>query len=176
MNDFNSIVANTVILEAQPSFPKKIQQYLFELADVGGNYEETIVNLVEKHKFKISEVIKSPFCTYILTSIILSNGCIISEFPGNCSLLILSNVQTSFKLWGEARFGKMLDLMEDLCKTLNYRGYIISGTDLPFKEFLTKIRKFKVVLNDLFNYHSNTKNWFVIWYNNKENKCQKKKL
>ena len=93
---------------------------------------------------------------------------VLSEFPGNCSSLILSNIQ------GSSELKQTVEFAIDVCKTLHYGALFVSGTSSLMKETLMDGFGFTIVVDGLFNPHSSYHNYFLMLsLNNKEEEeCQ----
>lgn len=93
----------------------------------------------------------------------------ITEFPGNCSALVLSGIQlpiiallNKMEIYGPVA-EKILHFSKELCRILEYRWLYVSVSDESAKTFLTE-RGFQV-LNSGANYHSGKNNFFLVWEN-----------
>lgn len=104
---------------------------------------------------------------YVDASIILGNSkqhsFLLSEFPGNCSTLILSNLQdvidtTTYE--PDAR--DAIKCAIELCNVFEYGGLMITGTSQKMMDILVNDFKFNVCIPDLFNPHSDNENYFLI--------------
>lgn len=90
----------------------------------------------------------------------------LSEFPGNCSTLVLHNIVDS-----EIRGGKVVDVMyldalplaEAICQTLKYAALMMSVSNINMANDLIDLG-FEPVITDLRNPHSGNLNHFMIKY------------
>lgn len=90
----------------------------------------------------------------------LSSGyeSMLSEFPGNCSSIVLSNIQGLLP----EMFRKVVIFSVDLCQEFKYGGLFISLTNQDLIDFAVRECGFKILTSDLFNPHSGSKNTFLL--------------
>lgn len=82
----------------------------------------------------------------------------LSEFPGNCSAIIVSEIQYRTKDVRE----QMIKAAIDIAHELDYALLFASGTSKDLKDQLKEL-KFEEVLNNVFNPHSGSRNYFMVY-------------
>ena len=87
---------------------------------------------------------------------------ILSEFPGNCSSLVLSDVQYRPDLMGTPAWRSKILASIDICESLSYGALWITGTSDQMKDILVKEYEFEVLEDKLYNPHSYNNNYFLI--------------
>lgn len=98
-------------------------------------------------------------CIYIRNN--LNHRAKLSEFPGNCSTLILSHVQYLSETKRDS-FDDFVKSSMTLCKVMEYATLIITGTSSKMKEHLLTEFGFEILLDNILNPHSNRYNYFLI--------------
>lgn len=84
---------------------------------------------------------------------------VISEFPGNCSTLIISRVQMWFEYYDSEFLNRFLEVGEKLGRLLGYGSIVVTGTNLKFIESLHE--KGYVTNYTTHNPHSGLTNYFL---------------
>jgi hypothetical protein len=84
----------------------------------------------------------------------------LSEFPGNCSSLVLSNIQDGIHCSKES-IDSILKFSIALCERLEYGALFASGTTGTLRKYLEE-QGFTPVLEGLFNPHSSSFNTFYV--------------
>jgi len=128
-----------------------MRSYITKLAEEFG-----LVVADGNHGSKITSSIHISLADADITSVL-------SEFPGNCSSLVLSDIQGGF-------CGNSLSKMSDaavnfsiaLCKYASYGGLFVSGTSDDMLKTLVRDYGFSVVINNLHNPHSSRSNFFLL--------------
>lgn len=127
----------------------------------------TIIYLASKYGVTAGEFNSSDSIT---SSIYLANAghrSILSEFPGNCSSLVLSDIQNSFYLADDEEImvtkytENILNLSIDICSAINYGALFVSGTSPYMKQYLMSRYGFTMVMDNLVNPHSGRINYFL---------------
>lgn len=85
----------------------------------------------------------------------------LQEFPGNCSTLVLYNIQGCF-FENKIRFVSFIDFSVELAKEFKYAQLIVSTTNQELIEFLRSNYGFSVILSDVVNPHSGNANYFLV--------------
>lgn len=97
------------------------------------------------------------------SSILLENAIgssVLSEFPGNCSALVLSRVQIHFHA-SEGDFMAFVESAIGISNLLGYALLFITGTDNHMKCFLEEKYGFCVAMENIVNSHSGRENFFL---------------
>lgn len=84
----------------------------------------------------------------------------LSEFPGNCSSLILSNIQNGIPCSMDS-IDSIMKFSIALCEELEYGALFASGTSEALRDYLVS-KGFEPVLEGLFNPHSISFNTFYV--------------
>lgn len=135
--------------------------------------QETIIELTTKYGFVEPKFVKrqeNSSLSYCLQITIPAGNYgrqnfYITEFPGNCSLLVLHDIQAKLGINDEELNEggqKILKFMEELSKSFNYAGFVVSLTARRLSEFLKNKYGFEPILEELYNPHSGYKNYFLI--------------
>lgn len=140
--------------------------YLHEFKNKLSVYN-TIIGLASKYVIEAGEFNSSGSIT---ASIYLSGAghtSILSEFPGNCSSLVLSDIQNSFyfsnnEIMTTKYMENILNLSIDICLAINYGALFVSGTSPYMKQYLMSKYGFTVVMDNLVNPHSERINYFLV--------------
>lgn len=85
----------------------------------------------------------------------------LQEFPGNCSTLVLYNIQYCF-FEDKALFVSLIDFSVELAKEFKYAQLIVSTTKQELIDFLRSNYEFSVILSDVVNPHSGNANYFLV--------------
>lgn len=156
---------------------KDVYRALFESGGFKDNVSESLTNLIlESGVFPVEAVERTPLFSIgsnitWRTVVNADNTPVFNttEFPGNCSALVLSGIQLLILAYlsGIEQFGpvveKILYFSKELCRILEYRWLYVSVSDESAKTFLTE-HGFQV-LNSGANYHSGKNNFFLVWEN-----------
>lgn len=86
---------------------------------------------------------------------------LLSEFPGNCSSLILSNVQSGLEDYTDT-YTKILEAAIEITQVMKYAALFITGTSSTMRKFLEDNYQFKCVVDQLYNPHSGKENFFLM--------------
>lgn len=122
--------------------------------------EETdeLNSIAEEYNVEILGDVKGD---YINSSVVLSkngyNVCL-SEFPGNCSSLVISCIQN------RTSAPPISDIMKasiKLAEHMQYGAIFASGTDIDFRDWLANLG-FEVITAGLYNPHSGSDNFFMM--------------
>lgn len=121
--------------------------------------ENTFANKVINALLKKYELVFMDFYgNSDINSILYFEGCLLSEFPGNCSTLVLSRIQSRYET---EILKNILEFSIEVCITLKYANLIITTTDRNFVEYLNDNYDFREAYN-LINFHSSRRNYFLI--------------
>jgi hypothetical protein len=129
-----------------------------------GNVYDKVTGIAGKYGISVKEFQNSD----LISSSVTFNSAgqsriLLSEFPGNCSSLILSNIQSSFYSAGLTQYIKNnLDCAIEICIALKYGSLFISGTSGYMRKVLIEEYGFKVILDELMNPHSGSLNYFLV--------------
>ena len=122
--------------------------------------KETLEDIALKHECTVREHKNSPNITASIAIYSIGRMSVLSEFPGNCSSLVLSSIQSYCK--NLPVFTAILDTAIDICKTLNYGALFISGTHTDMRTYLIDKYGFDVILDGLVTPHSSYINYFLV--------------
>lgn len=96
------------------------------------------------------------------------NAALLSEFPGNCSSAVISNITiTSSTIVGgsyvsvKTPFKEAILAAEHLCRKLRYAALFVSVADVDMKNAIMDMG-FTIVLGDLPNPHSGYINYYLV--------------
>jgi hypothetical protein len=136
--------------------------YLFDFFDEDDDSVYSIVKSVaEKYNIATEPCLPGK---HINASIFIrdysGNQSLLSEFPGNCSSLVLSNIQ-GYDIGG-IDWKNGVDTSIDICKALDYGALWVSGTSSNMKEILINDYGFEVLEDKLYNPHSKNENYFLV--------------
>jgi hypothetical protein len=87
----------------------------------------------------------------------------LNEFPGNCSSLILHDIQSMHSSYedGNKSFMEAIEFSLDIASSLSYGALFVTGTSGNMRETLLA-RGFEEILGGLFNPHSQRENFFLV--------------
>ena len=89
----------------------------------------------------------------------------ISGFSGNCSILILADVEPMFSLYlkGKSigRIDQVLTFAEDVCRFFDYASLMFSGTSPAVEKYLVE-KKGYVTIHSNTNFHSGNATYLVV--------------
>jgi hypothetical protein len=91
-----------------------------------------------------------------------SGRCLLSEFPGNCSSLILSGIQSKLQSRDEKMFDDVVNFTISICELFKYGALVITGTSPELSQALEIIWDFKKEISGLYNPHSDNINFFMV--------------
>lgn len=148
--------------------------YLFNCEKTGEESRKILLEMLSDFKCKLDHEnypkmggINSSFSFYSEES----RTSILSEFPGNCSSLVLSKIEWN-SVFGQYNGQSSEDMLFEIENRINFAisfgkrfGYAllwITGVRAGFREFLVEKYGAQVVLENVYNPHSGKKNWFVI--------------
>jgi hypothetical protein len=137
--------------------------YLHEFK-LGGKVYDKVTGIAGKYGISVKEFQNSD----LISSSVTFNSAgqsriLLSEFPGNCSSLILSSIQNNFQYTGITQYIKNnLDCAIEICIALKYGSLFISGTSGYMRKVLIEEYGFKVILDELMNPHSGSLNYFLV--------------
>jgi len=137
--------------------------YLYEFKHQG-----TVYNIVTEIAGKYGIAVKEFFNGALISASVTLNSAgqpriLLSEFPGNCSSLILSNIQNNFYTSGTSQYMKNnLNAAIEICLALRYGALFVSGTSRLMSDFLIKEYGFEIILDKLMNPHSGSFNYFLV--------------
>ena len=137
--------------------------YLYEF-----KHQRTVYNIITEIASKYGITVKEFFNGDLISSSVTLNSAgqpriLLSEFPGNCSSLILSNIQNNFYSSGISQYMKNnLNATIEICLALRYGALFVSGTSRHMSDFLIKEYGFEVILDKLMNPHSGSLNYFLV--------------
>jgi len=133
------------------------------------NYNDSVENqivVLAADKQGFTDVNTDEHITFLNTSLRISdtrrvdtynnNYFRVSEFSGNCSSLILSNIQNKSSEYKE----RALNVAIEICEKMRYAALFISGTGEEFKYWAIN-HGFEIVINELYNPHSSNNNFFA---------------
>jgi nucleoid-associated protein YejK len=137
--------------------------YLYEFKHQG-----TVYNIITEIAGRYGITVKEFFNGDLISSSVTLNSAgqnriLLSEFPGNCSSLILSNIQNNFYTSEISQYMKNnLNATIEICLALRYGALFVSGTSRHMSDFLIKEYGFEVILDKLMNPHSGSLNYFLV--------------
>lgn len=137
--------------------------YLNEFKN-GHTVTRTINDIASKHGITVNGYSSAGL---ISSSVIFSSAgsgkILLSEFPGNCSSLILSNIQSNFNGEGTSHSMKNnLNCAIEICLALEYGALFVSGTYNVMRDILIKEYGFEIIMDRLMNPHSGMYNYFLV--------------
>jgi len=140
-----------------------MSMYLHEFKYHNCTYD-IITEIASKYGITVKEFFSGDL---ISASIILNSAghtrILLSEFPGNCSSLILSNIQSNFYDHGISQYMKNnLNVAIEICLALRYGALFVSGTSDHMRNYLIKEYGFEIILGNLMNPHSGSLNYFLV--------------
>lgn len=128
----------------------------------------TVYNIITGIAGKYGITVKEFFNGDLISSSVTLNSAgqpriLLSEFPGNCSSLILSNIENNFYAKEISQYMKNnLNAAIEICLALRYGALFVSGTSDHMSYFLIKEYGFEVILDKLMNPHSGNLNYFLV--------------
>jgi len=137
------------------------------LRDIANNYNCTLEIIPEHKKDEAGDGNELIFSNYItgFATIGYENKTglrrsLLSGFPGNCGLLILSNIQDKYENGGTAKkyFKDILDTAIEVGGDMGYARLLITGTSPFMYKYLIEKYGFKCIDGEIFNPHSDNKN------------------
>lgn len=96
---------------------------------------------------------------------------ILAEFPGNCSTLVLFNIQGVFSQNskdGDDPFNKFVKSSIAISDDLNYAMLMVTTTDKHLTKFLEEKYGFVALIPPVVNPHSGRQNYFMVRYKAKD--------
>jgi hypothetical protein len=140
--------------------------YLYEYSDGGSTYTTKIVEDIRtRHQINVTEFDRRLHINSFMEVNYMSEEyrglCHIgiSEYPGNCSSLILHNVET-LASFHQSTMKHFLDFAEELGKALGYGALWVTGVNDSAQKFFCD-NGFKIVAS-IHNPHSGRENYFVV--------------
>lgn len=95
----------------------------------------------------------------------LHYGCLsfLSEFPGNCSALVLHSIQEYFYIERNRKvIDNVIKFSLEVCKSLEYYLLFVTCTSEGMKNYLMKNYEFEIAFDPFINFHSGSINYFLI--------------
>ena len=127
--------------------------YLFSACDCDGSTRAVVENVLTRHGLSVEEYVKGESIT---SRVHLTNHAVISEFPGNCSAIVLSNIQ------GSRDADTSIKAAIDIARDMYYALVFVSGTSGTLRSLL-EANEFEVCLDSIFNPHSGSDNFFMVY-------------
>lgn len=138
--------------------------YLFEFK-CGNPTHHKILEVASSSNVTISENthIELHYSVRLVSRTIVEQFATLSEFPGNCSSLVLDGIQRYCGDHGISVGGDILVTAAiNICKSLSYGALFVSGTTEDMRNIMRDKYGFETFLDDLYNPHSGRNNFFMI--------------
>ena len=138
--------------------------YLHEINYKSSVAYNRILKILNGYGISFETLNSGGYINYSIKLIFAGRGpVILSEFPGNCSVLILSEIQAFSMSSGFTALGeRFLNAAIDIATDLSYYGLIISGTSTGMFNELVNKHGFTPVIEGIVNPHSGNTNFFLI--------------
>jgi hypothetical protein len=134
-----------------------MSNYLFRIQSFGNDSKDIFDTLIKKYNYEVTAFIPG---SSVNASVTISTGCAtfyISEFPGNCSALVLHHIQTH---WAYPIKDEIMKFAIELCEKFDYACLFITTTDMDMVKDLINDYGF-VVTSSFVNEHSGSRNYFL---------------
>ena len=137
--------------------------YLFEYKDNDRSTGRIARVIAEKYQVSLSDFNKEGSINSIIKLNTESGySSYLSEFPGNCSILVLGYIETyitSSDDLVQSHVKSVLEFSIELCKEFKYAALIVSGSIQSSHKFLED--KGFVEYDRIYNPHSGHETWFM---------------
>jgi hypothetical protein len=139
-------------------------------------YIDLVKNMLDKYDFTFIDAVR-PFDTITTSIKFASSGGSnfhISEFPGNCSVVVVHGGETPIQISldrdeSDMRYKlreNLIGFAEEIAKEAGYGGLMFTGTVKPVEEFF--VSRGYTIIQHLYNPHSTNMNYFALKTFNQE--------
>lgn len=133
--------------------------YLYEYIKPERAVKGRVDSIASKFDVTVSSAIEGANINSSVYLNIYGLSSLLSEFPGNCSSLILSSIE-KFMAYPN-HLEKFVECSIAICINLKYAGLYITGVNEAMRKLLEEKYGFKCVA-EYTNYHSNKMNFFLL--------------